>query len=148
MHAALVTLVATGAIMLPGISAMNPNGPAGHAFAKDGDGGDSDSGGDGGNSGSGGSSSGSGKDHSDYNDSTREDDSSRGRDAVTVSLSQDQIQSILSGQSRLVDNLGRTLELEIEAEDRVSKVTAKPLGGDARRNPGPIGNVSVVPAIN
>jgi len=184
MHAALVALFATGAIMLPGISAMNQAGLAGHAFAKDGDSGDSDSGSDGGNSGSGGesgdsgsdsnsdsdgrgsdsgnddgedgdsdnSNSGSGKDDSDDDDSAREDDSSRGResrerDEVAVSLSQDQIQSVLSGQSRLVDNLGRTLELEIETENGVSKVTAKPHGGDARRNPGPIGNVSVVPAI-
>jgi hypothetical protein len=162
MQAALVALLATGAVMLPGISAMSQAGLAGHAFAKDGDSGDSGSGSDGRGSDSGNddgedgdsdnSNSGSGKDDSDDDDSASEDDSSRGResrerDEVTVSLSQDQIQSVLSGQSRLVDNLGRTLELEIETENGVSKVTAKPHGGDARRNPGPIGNVSVVLAI-
>jgi hypothetical protein len=140
-----------------------------------GDGGDSGSDGDGdsdsdndsdsdsdndGNSGSGSSNSGSGNDDSDddgddnsSDDSSDDDedkDDSRGRESrdrpeVTVSLSPEQVQSVLSGQSRLVDNLGRILELEIEVEDGVTRYTAKPHGGDARRNPGPITNVSVVP---
>lgn len=186
MHAAFVALFAAGAIMLPAVSAFDPAGLTGHAFAKDGDsgnsgsggdGGDSDSDSDGGNSGSGSNSeksdsdsdgdsdsnddgnSGSGSSRSDSDDSDdRSDDNSsnddrndrggresRERPEITVSLSPDQIQAVLSGQSQLVDNLGRPLELEIEVEHGVTSYTAKPHGGDARRNPGPISNVSVVP---
>jgi hypothetical protein len=189
MHAAFVALFAAGTIMLPAVNAFDHAGTAGHAYAKDGDSGDSgsdgdsDSGGDSGNSGSGSdggrsgsdsdgesdsdgdgnsgsgsSNSGRGSDDSnddgsddssdDDNDDNRSGRENRDRPEVTVSLSPDQIQAILSGQSRLVDNLGRALELEIEVEHGVTSYTAKPHGGDARRNPGPISNVSVVPAAS
>jgi hypothetical protein len=176
MHAAFVALFAAGTIMLPAVNAFDAAGIAGQAYAKDGDSGDSDSGGDGGNSGSGSNSgdsdtendsnddgnSGSGSsrddsddsdDSSDDNSSNDENDDSRGRESrdrpeVTVALSPEQIQAVLAGQSRLVDNLGRTLELEIEMENGVTTYSAKPHGGDARRNPGPISNVSVVPAAS
>lgn len=192
LHAAFVALFATGTIMLPTLNFLKQGAIAGHAFAKDGDSGDSDSGGDGGNSGSGsdggnsgsdsdGGHSGSGSDsrssdsdsdssddgnsgsgsshnHSDDSDDSSDDSSSndanddssgresRDRPEVQVSLSPEQIQAILGGQSKLVDNLGRTLELEIEIENGVTTYSAKPHGGDARRNPGPISNVSVVPS--
>jgi hypothetical protein len=182
LHAACVALFATGTIILPTLNAFKPAGIGGHAFAKDGDSGESGSGSDGGNSGSGsesgnsgsgsdsrdsdsdgggnhdgnsGSSSRDGSDDSDdrseNNSSDDDNDDSRGRESrerpeVTVSLSPEQTQAILSGQSKLVDNLGRTLELEIEIENGVATYTAKPHGGDARRNPGPISDVSVVSA--
>jgi hypothetical protein len=111
---------------------------------------------DDGNSGSDSSNSGRGSDDSndDGDDDSRDDDGdddrsgreSRDRPEVPVSLTPEQIQAVLSGQSRLVDNLGRTLELEIEVEHGVTTYSAKPHGGDARRNPGPISDVSVVAA--
>jgi hypothetical protein len=162
MHATFVALFATGTIILPALIVFKPAGIAGYAFAKDGDGGNSGSGSNGrdsdsdrggndhGNSGSDDSRDDS-DDSSDDNSSDDDRDESRERESrdrpeVTVALSPEQIQAVLGGQSRLVDNLGRTLELEIEAEHGRTTYTAKPHGGDARRNPGPISNVSVVPA--
>ena len=132
------------------------------------DGGSSGSGSDGGGddgdssgSGSGGDDSG-GDDHSgsgsgDSDDDSPDDSSGRSinsghggssseRPEVEVTLTDEQLAGVKSGQLKLVDNLGRVLELEVETEHGVTKVSAKPHGGDARRNPGPITAISVVPA--
>jgi hypothetical protein len=136
-----------------------------------GDDGGSSGSGDGGNSGSGsrsggddsggddhsGSNSGRGSDDSGSDDSGGDDSSGRSansghggnsgeRPQVEVTLTGAQLAGVRSGQFKLVDNLGRVLEVEIETENGVTTVSAKPHGGDARRNPGPITAINVVPA--
>lgn len=125
------------------------------------DGGNSGSGGgdDGGNSGHG-SDDGSGDDSGNSgrgsDDDGNDDDSgssgssgsSRGSDdrpEVAVTLTQDQIAGVQAGRLKLVDNLGRVLELEVETEHGVTTTSAKPHGGASRRNPGPITSIVIVP---
>jgi len=142
-------------------------GSANISFAKDGgddsgnsgSGGGDDSGGDdGGNSGRGSDDSGGGdssSDHGSDDDHDDDDDASSGRSGsgrgsddrpeVAVTLTKDQIAGVQAGRLKLVDNLGRILELEIETEHGVTRVGAKPHGGASRRNPGPITSIAIVP---
>jgi hypothetical protein len=53
---------------------------------------------------------------------------------------------LLNGTLVAVDNLGRPLEVEADIRNGQSVLTAKPHGGDAKRNPGPIASYQVVPA--
>jgi hypothetical protein len=121
------------------------------------DGGSSGSGSDGDNGGDDHSGSGSGDSDDDSDDDSSDDSSGRSvnsghggssaeRPEVEVTLTGDQLAGVRSGQFKLVDNLGRVLEIEVETEDGVTKISAKPHGGDARRNPGPITAINVVPA--
>ncbi len=70
-----------------------------------------------------------------------------GRPEIELNLSSADLAAVLSGAAKLVDNLGRVLEVEIEFEHGVRTVVAKPHGGDAKRNPGPITSVTVTPKI-
>ncbi len=53
---------------------------------------------------------------------------------------------VQNGTLAVVDNLGRVLEIELDRVNGAQVIKAKPHGGDARRNPGPITSISVVPA--
>jgi hypothetical protein len=53
---------------------------------------------------------------------------------------------LLNGTLVAVDNLGRPLEVEADIRNGQSVLIAKPHGGDAKRNPGPIASFNVVPA--
>jgi hypothetical protein len=112
-----------------------------------------------GNSGSGNSGPGnSGHGHNnhdndrDENDNHNNRDSRDGRDArgdrpeVDLNVSDENLRGLLNGSLVAVDNLGRVLEVEVEREHGVRAVTVKPHGGDFRRNPGPITNISIRPA--
>ena len=66
------------------------------------------------------------------------------RPEVKSQVSGTDLERLLSGSTVAVDNLGRVLEIEIETEHGVTRVTAKPHGGDARRDPGLITAVSLV----
>jgi hypothetical protein len=103
---------------------------------------------DGGNSGPG---RGGGDDNGDRNNDDRDDDDSdrRGgndsaRPEIVLDLPQSELTALLNGEKILVDNLGRVLEVEIEVEHGVTTVIAKPHGGDAQPNPGPIGSFKIV----
>ncbi|MFO1050375.1 MAG: hypothetical protein U1E52_21055 [Geminicoccaceae bacterium] len=108
--------------------------------------GSDDSGGS--HSGTSGSHSGSGSGSDDSSSSQRSDGQSGGSDRprARVDLSERELESVLRGDQVLVDDRGRVLEVEIEIEHGVRTVTVKPHGGDAERNPGPIGNVRAVDA--
>ena len=68
------------------------------------------------------------------------------RPEITLDLSADDLNDVMAGRKVLVDDLGRTLEVEIELEHGSRTVIAKPHGGDSRRNPGPITSFSLVDA--
>jgi hypothetical protein len=89
-------------------------------------------------------------DDSSSDDSAGKSNRNRGgradRPEITISLTDAQLASIQGGSKVLVDNLGRLLEVEIEFEHGVRTISVKPHGGDARRNPGPIKSVNIVPA--
>jgi hypothetical protein len=53
---------------------------------------------------------------------------------------------LLNGTLVAVDNLGRPLEVEADIRNGQSVLIAKPHGGDAKRNPGPIASFEIVPA--
>lgn len=85
----------------------------------------------------------------DDNDDDADDDRDNDRDdrdEVTLSVSEDSLRGLRDGSLVAVDNLGRALEVEVEFEHGQRVVTVKPHGGDARRNPGPITSVSILPA--
>jgi hypothetical protein len=117
------------------------------------------------NSGSGGSddSSGSGGHHgSDDDNSSRHGSSDDGDDRsdnrrgggannavrprIQISVDAATRAGLLSGALVAVDNLGRPLEVEADIRNGQSVLIAKPHGGDAKRNPGPIASFEVVPA--
>lgn len=88
-------------------------------------------------------------DNDDDGDDDRDDDRGNDRadrDEVTLSVSEDSLRGLRDGSLVAVDNLGRALEVEVEFEHGQRVVTVKPHGGDARRNPGPITSVSILPA--
>ena len=106
---------------------------------------------DGGSSHSGKDDSGSGKDSSSDDGSSSapasgSQSSASDRPRARVDLSERELESVLRGDRVLVDERGRVLEVEIEIEHGVRTVTVKPHGGDAKRNPGPIGQVHAVDA--
>jgi hypothetical protein len=109
----------------------------------DGNGGNSGKGKGGGNSGKGkGGNSGKGKGGGKGSGGGSNGD----RPEIVVNLSKDDLKAVLDGSKKLVDNLGRVLEVEIEFEHGTKTVIAKPHGGDAKRNPGPITSFTIVPA--
>ena len=172
--AAALVVPATGAWL--GMASMSLAKDGGNSGSGGGDdGGNSGRGGgdDGGNSGRGGGDDSGGDDHdnsgsgrgddgnddsnsgsgSGHHNDDRDDDRSSGRSRsdsdrpeVEVTLTREQLAGVQAGKLKLVDNLGRVLELEIENEHGVTTVSAKPHGGAARRNPGPITSINVVPA--
>ncbi|WP_112809231.1 hypothetical protein [Ensifer sp.] len=81
-------------------------------------------------------------DGDDQNDDRDRDD----RDEMTLNVSEDSLRGLRDGSLIAVDNLGRVLEVEVEFEHGQRVVKVEPHGGDARRNPGPITSVSIVPA--
>ena len=68
------------------------------------------------------------------------------RPEIALDLSAADLNDVMAGRKQLVDDLGRVLEVEIELEHGFRTVTAKPHGGDSRRNPGPIRSFSLVDA--
>lgn len=68
----------------------------------------------------------------------------RSRPSVEISVSDESLRGLLSGSLRAVDNLGRTLEIEVETEHGAQVVIGKVHGGDAKRQPGAITSVTIV----
>ena len=68
------------------------------------------------------------------------------RPEITLDLSANDLNDVIAGRKVLVDDLGRVLQVEIELEHGFRSVIAKPHGGDARRNPGPITSFTLVDA--
>ncbi|MBB4183601.1 hypothetical protein [Sinorhizobium terangae] len=110
------------------------------------------SGGQGSNGGSGGGNGGGGhgqdNDNGDDRRAGNDDDDDRRRDRpdrpeVALKVPEERLRGLLNGSLVAVDNLGRVLEVEVEFEHGARFVTVKPHGSDARRNPGPIGSVSI-----
>lgn len=136
-----------------------------------GSGGGDNSGSDGGddNSGSGNDDDDDGDDDNsgrDGNDNSRDDspddnsndDSSRNRSAsasdasraprptALITLTPERLAGVQNGSLVVVDDLGRVLEIELDVVNGAQVIKAKPHGGDAKRNPGPITSIKVVPA--
>jgi hypothetical protein len=169
--AAFTVNVQAPAFAKDGHSGNSGSGSSGSSGGDDGDSGsgsgDSDSGGNSG-SGSGDSdgddNSGSNGD-SDDNDSNddsnnrsasnddRRDDNRNGggrnradRPRIEISVDAATRAGLLNGSLVAVDNLGRALEVEVEDRNGQGVLEAKPHGGDAKRNPGPITSFDIVPA--
>ncbi len=96
-------------------------------------------------------------DNDDNDDDDNDDDNSasssskRGgrnvqRPEIELSLDAATLAGVRNGSLAVVDNLGRVLEVEVDFVNGAKVVTAKPHGGDAKRNPGPIASFSVVPS--
>ncbi len=68
------------------------------------------------------------------------------RPEIGLSLDAATLAGVRNGSLAVVDNLGRVLEVEVDFVNGAKVVTAKPHGGDAKRNPGPIASFSVVPS--
>ena len=64
------------------------------------------------------------------------------RPTAIITLSSESLSKIQAGTHVVVDQLGRTLEIDVSAI--TGQIRAKPHGGDAKRNPGPITDISVV----
>ncbi len=112
-----------------------------------GSGGDNDNGGDNSGPGRGGDNDDGDRDDNDDRDDDAPDDNGNNnaaRPEIVVNLSQSDLTAVLNGSKILVDNLGRVLEVQIELEHGVTTVIAKPHGGDAQRNPGPIDSFTIV----
>jgi hypothetical protein len=95
-------------------------------------------------------SSGSDDDNSDDDNSDDSSSNSGGRDRqrpeIELSLDAASLAGVRNGSLTVVDNLGRVLEVEFDTVNGSRVATGKPHGGDAKRNPGPIASVSVVPS--
>ena len=112
-----------------------------------GSGGDNDNGGDNSGPGRGGDNDDGDRDDNDDRDDDAPDDNGNNnaaRPEIVVNLSQSDLTAVLNGSKILVDNLGRVLEVEIELDRGGTTVIAKPHGGDAQRNPGPIESFTIV----
>ncbi|MDM9626995.1 hypothetical protein QTL95_13895 [Rhizobium sp. S152] len=173
MFASVAALAATAAI--PVAQSFGPQGWGATALARGGsdDGGGSSGSG---SSGSGSSHSGGSDDHGGRggNDDRGADDHGRGRGQddgpnhdlnddnpgqhrgrngdraarpeVTLTVSDTSLRGLLDGSLVAKDQLGRVLEIEVEREHGVRVVTAKIHGSDARRIPGAIDSVDIIPA--
>jgi hypothetical protein len=119
--------------------------------------GSSDSGSDGGDGNSGSGSHGDDDDNDTNDDSSSRtasnDDNHNGsggnnavRPRIQISVDAATRAGLLNGTLVAVDNLGRPLEVETDIRNGQSVLIAKPHGGDAKRNPGPIASFEVVPA--
>lgn len=67
------------------------------------------------------------------------------RPTVTISLEPASLANVRAGTHVVVDQLGRQLEITVRTANGQQVITAKPHGGAAKKNPGPITNISVVP---
>lgn len=63
-----------------------------------------------------------------------------------LKVSNHSLKGLLNGSLIAVDNLGRTLEVEVEFEHGKRIVKVEPHGSDSRRTPGPIESVFIRPA--
>lgn len=84
-----------------------------------------------------------------------EDDRNDGKDngkddgdryQAQLKVSDHSLKGLLNGSLIAVDNLGRTLEVEVEFEHGKRIVKVGPHGSDLHRTPGPIESVSIRPA--
>lgn len=86
-------------------------------------------------------------DMADNDDDSNDDNGGRrDRPSVEISVTDASLQGLLNGSLRAVDNLGRTLEIEVETEHGAQVVIGKVHGGDATRRPGAITAVTIVNA--
>lgn len=159
--------------LVPVIQAFGPQALMSVALAR---GGSDDGGSSGGSSGSGRSGSGRGgsDDHGGGgHDDRGGDDHGRGRDdgpnhdvgddnpgnqsgrrnggradrpETVLTVSDASLRGLLDGSLVATDQLGRRLEIEIEREHGARIVKAQVHGSDARRNPGAITSVNIIPA--
>jgi hypothetical protein len=142
-------------------SGSGHSGGGGHDNSGSGSGGDDNSGSggndnDGDNSGRG--SGGNSSDDNDSNDdsnnrSASNDDRENGggrnkadRPRIEISVDAATRAGLLNGSLAAVDDRGRALEVEADVRNGQAVLTAKPHGGDAKRNPGPIASFDIVPA--
>lgn len=68
------------------------------------------------------------------------------RPVAIITLTPQSLSGVQNGTLVVVDDLGRVLEVEVDRVNGAQIIKAKPHGGDARRNPGPITSITVVPA--
>ncbi len=68
------------------------------------------------------------------------------RPSAIITLTPENLAGVQNGSLAVVDNLDRVLEIELDQMNGAQVIKAKPHGGDAKRNPGPITSISVVPA--
>jgi hypothetical protein len=86
-------------------------------------------------------------DDSDKNKSAAASDASRAsRPTALITLTPESLAGVQNGSLVVVDDLGRVLEIELDQVNGAQVIKAKPHGGDAKRNPGPITSINVVPA--
>jgi hypothetical protein len=74
-------------------------------------------------------------------------DDARDDHEIELRVSDENLRGLRNGSLVAVDNLGRVLEVEVEYEHGVRVVTVEPHDSDIRRNPGPVGSVSIRPAF-
>lgn len=107
------------------------------------------------NSGSSGSSDDGNDSHDDSNNRSASNDGSKNggggagtaeRPRIQITVDAATRAGLLNGTLVAVDNLGRPLEVEADIRNGQPVLIAKPHGGDAKRNPGPIASFDVVPA--
>ena len=67
------------------------------------------------------------------------------RPTVIITLTPANLAGVQNGSLAVVDNLGRVLEIELDRVNGAQVIKAKPHGGDAKRNPGPVTSFSIVP---
>lgn len=158
--ATLVLAAALPALQPAGVSAAYARGDHGGGSDNSGRGGHDDSSGDD-HGGHGDGNSGRGRGGDDDNGGDRHggrtanstDDNQRpgrqggraDRARIALTVSDASLQGLLDGSLVAKDQLGRTLEVEVEFEHGVRTVEAKPHRSDAFRNPGPITSVSITP---
>lgn len=70
------------------------------------------------------------------------------RPTVTITLTDDSLANVQNGTHVVVDQLGRQLEITVRTVNGQKVISAKPHGGAAKRNPGPITNIDVVPVTS
>jgi hypothetical protein len=139
-------------------SESSGSGSPGSGGGGDGNSGSGSHGGDDDDDNSGSDSRGSSDDDNDANDdsssgtASNDDNRSGGgsnnavRPRIQISVDAATRAGLLNGTLVAVDNLGRPLEVEADIRNGQSVLIAKPHGGDAKRNPGPIASFEVVPA--
>lgn len=66
------------------------------------------------------------------------------RPTATITLSDESLANVRSGTHVVVDQLGRQLEITVRTVNGQTVISAKPHGGAAKRNPGPITTIDVV----
>ena len=158
-------------VLMLGVTALVLSAAGGApSFAKDGGGSDSSgsgSGGGDGNSEHGGHDSDDGDDSGSDDDNDSNDDSGgdnssddpganqsasaskvdrTARPTALITLTPESLAGVQNGSLVVVDDLGRVLEIELDIVNGGQVIKAKPHGGDAKRNPGPITSISVIPA--